>query len=344
MNKKKKKVTALIISLAVYLILSVSSVFLVNAIIVGIIKTMNPGEDLLKYFYEEKYEGIFKTKFEDDESHGVRKTMLLLLAQEYVDDISEEDESGVSVGVVHSALYYDLNGEIMREGPIALIYKYHSENGEVQKTDVLLKNDVYGEIPLEYVMTKEEYEFLSDWAKNYNNEEFNGVQISDFYRKDNFFYPTKINLFTSEDEFSQTVELHGNFEISDDMDIYLDEEGFFMSFSESGLPQANYGNEDCLALRSEVKKFVASHGFKPEVKLYSIFGFGTYTEIITSSHDDKNVVFSERYVVTKDVKMYMIIVLSILTVIEIIVVLLIVLVGKRKEKRVLEADNEREGD
>lgn len=282
--KKNDNKKIILVSVIVFLVLSIAVFLLLDGFMrIFVAKTFDPEASFSKYFIGSKYETIFSS---DEPSVG--KYIGFLLTQEKCIESEESDEKNYGVNYVVSSILYDSDGNIIREGGCIPAFKYKDE----EISDDYLDTEAYGEIPVEVVFTKEQYDHARELCKN--NENFTAV-LNSYYKCNNTFYPVSIS-FYSNGELLETMELKANFTEPKDS-VLVENDGMMAGFIfEEGGFCGNYKDEKCAELRESLKEHVKKHGFKDEeLVIDKMNGFGRSTYIFMSNHPDKKIVYGNQY-------------------------------------------------
>ena len=262
---KKHIIKTSVISAIIYIILCTLMVFIINFFIVSFMSRALDASILDKYFTGDKFESIFIT-----ENPSAAKAISFLM-QDYKTDFNPDEtnndkSTGHSSKLISTTILYDNNGNILREGQIAPAFKYSEDKDLTPKERrTLFKNDIYGQIPIEYVFTKEQFEHALEIAKNTPNLD---VKINSYYRVGNRFFPISVSYYDG-DTLIEEMNFEGNYEITDDM-VYHEADGMLMALNMNNQQELiSYKDSDVLELRDELKDYVNQKGFNEDFMVTS---------------------------------------------------------------------------
>lgn len=282
---------------------------------------------LSKYFKEDRLESVFLSEEPD-----VLKVINVVVANDGVESKNDEELKEMGCEIANCTLYFDDEGNVIKEGGILAAYKYIVENGETVRNDDLAKTDIYGDVPIEYVFTKEQFDHIRELAANNENVD---VKMDSYYRKGNWFYPLSVTVIDN-GNIVETIECQKDYDAGDAKLVENDD--MMIDFMPKGMSAiGEYKNETCLKLREEAKKFVTKNGFEEGTNHYCKYGFGTATVIITSKNPDMNIIRIEKTMMQQALIKPLVIwnsfVLSVLVVVDLVIILVL-----RKKKTKVKAE------
>lgn len=278
---KKKIGLVLSISAAVFVVLSVIAVVVVNYISALVI-----GEG---FSATSTYEKIFTDQYTEtfvENNPSPRRATTHIFLDDYYDDLD-----GLA-NEYQSYLVYDDAGNIIISGKTAYVKQYRSMGGNYNTTDYFV-----GTTPIETVLSFDQRMDIRQQIINLDDEQW-ALRIDSFYQERDIIYPVEVTLFINDDK--TTYYCKDNYQVNSNMKyieggnlwIYSHD---YLRLSESQLKD----NEKAFNnLKKEMKKLVRKKGFESRFEVKHKIGFGKYTEFITSKNKGYNMVvaFETEYV------------------------------------------------